>query len=104
MRPEPDPPPNNINQDLSVSVLICLKLAICALNWSIGMVYAGDNFFNFLWLHKLLAECLLSKLCELKYRQYKHEICKMRYKRNKFIAKYQVLKSEMGQIPMCALP
>ena len=44
------------------------------------------------------------KLCELKYRQYKHEICKMRYKRNKFMVKYQVLKSEMGQIPMCALP
>ena len=29
---------------------------------------------------------------------------KMRYKRNKFIAKYQVLKSEMGKIPMCTLP
>ena len=29
---------------------------------------------------------------------------KMRYKRNRFIAKSQVLKSEMGQIPMCALP
>ena len=28
----------------------------------------------------------------------------MRYKRNKFMVKYQVLKSEMGQIPMCALP
>ena len=27
------------------------------------------------------------KLCELKYRQYKHEICKMRYKRNKFMVK-----------------
>ena len=40
-------------------------------------------------------------LCELKYRQYKHEISKMRYKK-KFIAKYQVLKSEMGQIPVCA--
>ena len=24
--------------------------------------------------------------------------------KNKFIAKYQVLKSEMGQISMCALP
>ena len=33
-----------------------------------------------------------------------HKICKMRYKRNKFIAKYQVLKSEMVQVPMCALP
>ena len=28
---------------------------------------------------------------------------KMRYKRNKFMVKYQVLKSEMGQIPMCPL-
>ena len=40
----------------------------------------------------------------IKYRQYKHEICKMRYKINKFMVKYQVLKSEMGQIPVCALP
>ena len=28
----------------------------------------------------------------------------MGYKRNKSISKYQVLKSEMGQVPMCALP
>ena len=28
----------------------------------------------------------------------------MWYKRNKFMVKYQVLESEMGQIPMCALP
>ena len=40
---------------------------------------------------------------ELKYRQYKHEIYKKRCKRNKFMVKYQVLESEMGQIPMCAL-
>ena len=44
------------------------------------------------------------KVYELKYRQYKHEICKMRCKRNKFMVKYQVLESEMGQISVCALP
>ena len=44
------------------------------------------------------------KVYELKCRQYKHEMCKMRYKRNKFMVKYQVLESEMGQILMCALP
>ena len=27
--------------------LICLELAICALNWSMGMVVAGANSFNF---------------------------------------------------------
>ena len=43
-------------------------------------------------------------MCELKYVQYKHEICEMRYKRNKFMAKYQVLKSEIGQISVCAPP
>ena len=33
---------------------------------------------------------------ELRYRQYKHKIYKMRYKRNKFMVKYQVLESENG--------
>ena len=34
---------------------------------------------------------------ELRYRQYKHEIYKMRCNRNKFMVKYQVLESKMGQ-------
>ena len=63
------------------------------------------NIFFSLHRSKLLAECFPNRrVCELKYRQYKHEICKMRYKRNKFMARYQVLKSETGQIPVCALP
>ena len=46
--PEPDLLPT-VFQDcfLSLLILICLKLAICALNWSMGMVGAGANFFNF---------------------------------------------------------
>ena len=46
MRPDPD----HLQQCISkiyLSVLICLKLAIYALNSSIGMVGAGVNFFNF---------------------------------------------------------
>ena len=56
----------------------------------------------------MFTEQMVYKLNEdnsnIKYRQYKHEICKMRYKRSKFVVKYQVLKSEMGQIPVCVLP
>ena len=45
--PEPDPLPTII-QDcfLSLLILICLKLAICAINWPMGMVGTGANFFN----------------------------------------------------------
>ena len=46
MKPEPDPPPTMYIQDCFFSVLICLKLTIWALNWSMGMVDAGTNFFN----------------------------------------------------------
>ena len=45
-------------KDCLLSTLICLKLAIGALNWSMGMVGAGANSFNF----SLSIELMLDKL------------------------------------------
>ena len=42
---------------------MCMKLATCALNWPMGMVGAGANFFKFLVPMGLMLDKLRSFTC-----------------------------------------